>query len=136
MLADISASLFRKPATEFYPAERTEAPLQLRGQLLWDPRACTGCGMCAMDCPARAVKVTVLDKKAKRFVITYHVDRCAFCGQCLQSCKQGALSMSSKKWELAQLTKAPFELHYGDSSDVEQVLAGIPQSGSATTEQK
>ncbi len=136
MLADVSTSLFRRPATEFYPVERTEAPMQLRGQLQWDPKACTGCGMCSMDCPARAIQVTVLDKKAKRFVFTYHLDRCAFCGQCLQSCKQGSLSMSSEKWDLAQLSTAPFELHFGEASDVEQVLAGLPASGSAAAAQK
>ena len=70
MLGDISTSLFRRPATEFYPAERNEAPMQLRGELQWDPKACTGCGMCSMDCPARAIQVTVFDKKAKRMTVS------------------------------------------------------------------
>ena len=31
MFSDISASLFRRPATEKYPLKRREAPLKLRG---------------------------------------------------------------------------------------------------------
>src|SRR5512143_3261435 len=136
MFKDISASLFTKPATEFYPFVRTEAPAHLRGLLHWDQQACTGCGLCSMDCPARAIKVTALDKKAKRFIFTYHVDRCLFCGQCLQSCKQGSLSMPSGTWELAQLTREPLVLHFGEASDVEQFLAGMPAGPAPAAEQK
>lgn len=132
MFADVSTSLFRRPATESYPLERTEAPPQLRGLLHLKLEACTGCGLCAMDCPANALQVTMLDRKAKRFVMAYHVDRCAFCGQCTRSCRQGALSMASDEWELAQLDKSPFLRHFGDQHDVEQVLAGTPAGGTAT----
>ncbi len=131
MFGDVSRSLFQRPATEAYPLERTEAPPQLRGLLHLDLAACTGCGLCAMDCPANAIKVTMLDRKAKRFVMDYHVDRCAFCGQCTRSCRQGALSMSSEEWELAQLDKSLFLMHFGDPRDVEQVLAGSPDGGTA-----
>jgi formate hydrogenlyase subunit 6/NADH:ubiquinone oxidoreductase subunit I len=131
MFSDVSSSLFRRPVTELYPLERREAPPQLRGLLHLDLTACTGCGLCAMDCPADALHVTMLDRKAKRFVIDYHVDRCAFCGQCTRSCRQGALSMSSDEWELAQLDKAPFLIHFGDPHDVEEMLAGSPQGGTA-----
>ncbi len=132
MFSDISRSLFRRPATEAYPAERTEAPSHLRGLLHLELSSCTGCGLCAMDCPANAIQVTMLDRKAKRFVMDYHIDRCAFCGQCTQSCRQGALSMSSAEWELAQLDKAPFLVHFGDPRDVEEALAGKPHGGTAT----
>jgi formate hydrogenlyase subunit 6/NADH:ubiquinone oxidoreductase subunit I len=136
MFKDVSRSLFTRPATECYPQERSEAPLHLRGLLHWNRQACTGCGLCSMDCPARAIQVTVLDKKAKRFVFTYHVDRCLFCGQCLQSCKQGSLSMPSEHWELAVLSKAPLELHFGEPDDVEQVLAGIPAAPTPAAQPK
>ena len=129
MFSDVSSSLFRRPATEFYPLERREAPPQLRGLLHLDLKSCTGCGLCAMDCPANAIRVTMLDRKAKRFVMDYHIDRCAFCGQCTRSCRQGALSMSSDEWELAQLDKAPFLVHFGDPRDVEQLLAATPPGG-------
>ncbi len=134
MFSDVSRSLFRRPATEFYPSERVDAPSQLRGLLHLDLHACSGCGLCAMDCPARALQVTMLDRKARRFVVDYHVDRCAFCGQCARSCRQGALSMSSAEWELAQLDKSSFLVHFGDPRDVEQVLAGMPPGGAAAAQ--
>ncbi len=136
MLSDVSSSLFRRPATEAYPLTRTEAPEHLRGLLQLELSSCTGCGLCAMDCPANALHVTMIDRKARRFVMEYHVDRCAFCGQCTLSCRQGALSMSSDQWELAQLDKSPFLLHFGDPRDVEQVLAGTPCGGTAPAEHK
>ena len=134
MFSDVSRSLFQRPATEAYPLERTEAPQHLRGLLHLELSSCTGCGLCAMDCPANALKVTMLDRKAKRFVMDYHVDRCAFCGQCTQSCRQGALSMSSDEWELAQLDKLPFLIHFGDPRDVEQLVARTPQRGTAVVD--
>ena len=89
MWKDALSSLFKPAATQRYPFVRREAPEHLRGQLHWDPSACTGCGLCAKDCPADALEVIVLDKKAKRFVMHYHVDRCTFCAQCVSSCRQG-----------------------------------------------
>ncbi|HEX8991303.1 MAG TPA: 4Fe-4S dicluster domain-containing protein [Anaerolineales bacterium] len=131
MFSDVSGSLFRRPVTESYPFERTEAPAHLRGLLQLELASCTGCGLCAMDCPANALHVSMLDRKARRFVMEYHIDRCAFCGQCTESCRQGALSMSSEQWELAQLDKSSFTVHFGDPRDVEQLLAGMPQGAAS-----
>ena len=134
MFSDISASLFRRPATEQYPLKRNEAPLNLRGMLHLKMEACTGCGLCVMDCPADAIQVIMLDRKTKRFVMNYHVDRCTFCGQCMESCNHGALSMASDEWELASLNKTPFLIHFGKASDVEQTLAGTPEGEPAKPE--
>jgi formate hydrogenlyase subunit 6/NADH:ubiquinone oxidoreductase subunit I len=124
MFRDVSTSLFKRPITERYPFERREAPERLRGRLYWDPEKCTGCGLCAMDCPARAIKVHVLDKKEKLYVLEYHADRCTYCAQCVHSCRQGCLSLSNETWELANLTREPFAFYFGDPSNVERVLAG------------
>lgn len=124
MWRDVSASLFRRPATERYPFERRAAPERLRGLLHYDGAACTGCGLCAQDCPAQAIEVTVIDRKAKRFVFVYHADRCTFCAQCVQSCRQGCLALAHDAWELAALDKDLFTTCYGEEEDVEHVLAG------------
>lgn len=124
MLSDVVGSLLRRPFTERYPYERRDVPERLRGLLLWDPQNCTGCGICAQDCPASAVQVIVLDKATKKFVLAYHVDRCTFCGQCVNSCKQGCLSMAPDRWELAALGREAFMVHYGEANDVRRVLAG------------
>ena len=68
MFSDVSGSLFRRPATENYPFVRQRNPTRLRSFLKWNPETCTGCGLCAMDCPANAIQVTMLDRKEKRFV--------------------------------------------------------------------
>jgi formate hydrogenlyase subunit 6/NADH:ubiquinone oxidoreductase subunit I len=131
MLSDVLGSLFRRPATESYPLEHTDVPSQLRGLLHLKMESCTGCGLCAMDCPANAIQVTMLDRKAKRFVVDYYIDRCAFCGQCMQSCRHGSISMSSAEWELAKLDRDHFLVHFGDPHDIEQVVAGTPTGGTA-----
>ncbi|HEX6383527.1 MAG TPA: 4Fe-4S binding protein [Anaerolineae bacterium] len=122
MLGDVLRSLFRRPATEKYPFERKGAPARLRGRLYWDPEKCTGCCLCSMECPAEALELITLDKKEKRFVVRYHIDRCTFCAQCVQNCRFGCLEMSNEEWELAALSKEPFMVYYGHESDIEEAL--------------
>lgn len=124
MWRDALGSLLRSPITEKYPFKRYEAPELLRSQLHWNSEKCTGCGLCVKDCPAMAIDVIVLDKKAKRFVFCYDMDRCTFCAQCVASCRQGCLSMANDQWELAALSRDAFRVYYGDDGDVQTVLAG------------
>jgi NAD(P)H-quinone oxidoreductase subunit I len=123
MLGDIMWSLVRRPATRRYPFERLPTPERLRGALRWNPARCTGCGMCAKDCPANAIELITLDKATKRFVLRYHVDRCTFCAQCVQTCNFGCLVLSNDRWELAALCKAPFTVEYASETDAEAGLA-------------
>lgn len=123
MLKDVTTSLFQRPITERYPFERREAPERLRGRLVWTAEGCTGCGLCVKDCPAGAIEVFVLDKKARRFVFRYHVDRCTFCAQCVVSCRQGCLALAHDAWELAALDREAFTVHCGDENDVASILA-------------
>lgn len=111
MLSDVSSSLFRRPITEKYPLERREPPQRLRGLLVVDLEKCVGCGLCTKDCPAKAIELTILDKKAKRFILSYHAERCTFCAQCVISCRQGCLRLSNE-WELAALSKTHFLTTY------------------------
>ena len=124
MLRDVSGSLFRRPVTEKYPFERREAPQHLRSLVKWTPEGCVGCSLCETDCPAQAIDFIILDRQAKRYVFTYHADRCTFCAQCVISCRQHCVKLECDQWELAALDKSPFELHYGDPADVEKALAG------------
>jgi formate hydrogenlyase subunit 6/NADH:ubiquinone oxidoreductase subunit I len=66
----------------------------------------------------------VLDKKAKRFVMRYHLDRCTFCAQCVFSCRQDSLEMASNLWELAGPDREGFTLYFGKDEDIRDVLAG------------
>jgi formate hydrogenlyase subunit 6/NADH:ubiquinone oxidoreductase subunit I len=122
MLGDVWSALFRRPATVKYPFVKRAPPARLRGVLQYDPEQCTGCGMCAQDCPAEALELITLDKKNKQFVLRYHIDRCTFCAQCVQSCKFRCLDMSPDQWELAAKDKVPFTVYYGRDKDIETVL--------------
>jgi len=129
MISDVTNSFFRRPITQKYPFERFETPDRLRGHLHWDSEKCTGCGMCGTDCPAGAIKMHVLDKKAKRFVMEYHVDQCTFCAQCVHSCNQDCLSMQKDVWELAALNKKPLVVYFGDPNDIIIIQEGLPEPG-------
>lgn len=128
MFTDVLHSLFGEPVTEKYPFERREAPERLRSSLHWDSEKCTGCGLCATDCPANAIEMIVLDKKAKRFVLVYHADRCTFCAQCEYSCRQGCLQLSSTEWELAALSRTAFINYFGEQANIDEALHLADQS--------
>ena len=133
MFGDVTSSLFRGPITEKYPFERREAPEQLRGLLRWDWQNCTGCGLCAKDCPAEAIEMIVLDKQSKRFVMRYSIDRCTYCAQCVNSCRQNCLSMSATQWELAGLHQDQFLIYYGPDDYVKEVLENLTLRNTGTT---
>lgn len=122
MLNDVITSLFRKPVTQPYPFERKEAPEAFRGKLVWDPEKCTGCQLCVKDCPADAIELITIDRAAKKFVMRYHMDRCVYCSQCVVNCRFNCLNMSHDQWELAALSKEPFEVYYGREEDVAVIL--------------
>jgi formate hydrogenlyase subunit 6/NADH:ubiquinone oxidoreductase subunit I len=129
MLKDVLTSLVQPPVTERYPFERPPVPPRLRGMLTWDPKKCIGCGICVRNCPSEALELNVIDRKEKRFVMRYRVDRCLFCAQCVISCPRDALAMSSERWELAALSKEPFDVYCGDEADVETVLVDLAAPG-------
>ena len=118
MVGDITRSLFKAPFTERYPFERKPAPDRLRGKLEFDAATCTGCRICARDCPSEAVEVIVLDKKAKRFVLRFDAGRCTFCAQCEVSCKFDSITLSNAEWELAALDQRAFVQCYGRPDDL------------------
>ena len=129
MLQDVLRSLWKRPFTEQYPFEQRPAPERLRGQLHFDPEKCTGCCLCMKECPADSIELITIDKKAKQFVLRYHIDRCTYCAQCVQNCRFECLDMSPEEWELAATTKEPFTIHYGDEAHVAQVLGGLIETG-------
>ncbi len=134
MFTDITRSLFRRPATERYPYVRPASPARLRSFLKWNQQACTGCGLCSMDCPSSAIHVSIVDRKEKKFVFSYRPDQCLFCGQCVESCRQGSLTMVNDQWELAALDKKPFVITLGDVDGLAQKLAAEAASRPAEPE--
>jgi formate hydrogenlyase subunit 6/NADH:ubiquinone oxidoreductase subunit I len=130
MFSDILRSFFQRPVTQTYPAVRYETPARLRGKLVWHGEKCTGCGLCAKDCPSDAIHVVVIDKAKKQFVMRYHTDRCTFCAQCVQNCRFKCIEMSPTNWELASLDKETFTVYYGEHGNIQTLLAGPPAAES------
>jgi len=126
MFGDILRSFFVKPVTLKYPLERSASPARLRGALIWNPEKCSGCGLCAKDCPSNALEVIILDRKAKKFVLRYNVDRCTFCAQCVQNCRFNCVQLSNDRWELAALTKDRFLQYQGSPENIDEYLGSTP----------
>lgn len=93
-------SLFRKPATLNYPKERSGMPKGFRGKLKFRPKSCIGCKMCMRDCPAGAIEIR--KKEDGTFEARLHLDKCIYCGQCVDSCIKKALEATGE-FELAAL---------------------------------
>ena len=132
MLKDIVESFFKKNSTQLYPVERTRTPERFRGNLHYNPAACTGCCLCVKDCPSKAIDLITIDRAAKRFVLKYHMDRCIYCGQCVVNCRFKCMDMSNTDWEHASLNKEEFTIYYGKDDDIEHLLANLahPVAGS------
>ncbi|MFH0791389.1 MAG: 4Fe-4S binding protein [Candidatus Omnitrophota bacterium] len=100
MLREVLNSIFKKPATNLYPAEKLEMPENFRGRLVFDPQKCTGCRLCMKDCPSGAI--TIYKTGEKQFEAVIDLGRCIYCAQCVDSCPKKAIT-STKEVELAQL---------------------------------
>ncbi len=136
MLKDVLESIFRRPATVRYPFERKSTPSRLRGKLVWDPTRCTGCTLCAKDCPSNAIELIVIDKAKKQFVMRYHMDRCTFCAQCVQNCRFKCMGLSNEDWEMAALNKEPFTVYYGNEANLQLLkeMLGPKEPGEANVQ--
>lgn len=83
------SDLFKKPATEAYPASPREYPETSRGHLEFDPSDCILCNICGRKCPADAIKA---DKAAR--TVTIQRMQCIQCSYCADSCPKNCLSMA------------------------------------------
>ncbi|MEM3461855.1 MAG: NADH-quinone oxidoreductase subunit I [Candidatus Bathyarchaeia archaeon] len=102
ILKEVLVHLFKKPATHRYPEEKTRVPAGFRGRQVFDINLCISCGLCARDCPAKAIEMVEVDGKLRPL---FHLDRCIFCYQCAESCPRNAIK-SSEIFELASTNKS------------------------------
>jgi len=111
--------LFKKAATNLYPAEKFPTPAGFRGKLVADVSKCIGCKICSRDCSAEAIVVDnvtpasadAAEKPAKKFRITIYLDRCVYCGQCVEGCPTKVLSMLPDH-ELASYDRSSLKTEY------------------------
>lgn len=130
MFRDLAKSLVSEPATKPFPNPEPDEAERLRGKLHWHPENCTGCQLCVKDCPSNALKLFVIDKATKQFVMRYDVGQCIFCAQCVENCRFNCLEMAQDEWALSESSKDNFTIYYGDEENVKSVMVGTVNSDS------
>ena len=89
LLPQLWRTLFARQITVRFPFRPLELPVHFRGKVVAQPELCKGCGLCVRDCPALALE---LERDSReRFRLIHHRDRCAYCGQCKDNCRFGAI---------------------------------------------
>lgn len=92
LLPQIWRALRRRSETIRYPFGPLTLPEGFRGEVAIRAENCRGCSLCVRDCPAAALELH--RKNRNEFVLLYHPDRCAYCGQCELSCQFDAIHLS------------------------------------------
>ena len=97
-------NLTKKPFTVQYPEERVKQHPRFRGEeFVWYEERCTGCASCAKYCPLGIIKIVTTPSetapaqgdKYKLEVFDISINRCMFCGLCVEACPYDALYMGS-----------------------------------------
>jgi len=57
--------------------------------LSYDVSKCSGCGICAIVCPHRVLKMN------RKIVDIINIDKCMECGACMMNCKDNAISVQA-----------------------------------------
>jgi formate hydrogenlyase subunit 6/NADH:ubiquinone oxidoreductase subunit I len=96
----LSTALRGKTATIRYPFQPAVRPQGLRGKMTHSIEKCTGCGLCARDCPASAITMIASTKTKTKKKPEFRLDRCIFCGTCEANCPTKAIEMTTE-FELA-----------------------------------
>lgn len=111
MMPELLAQLFKKPATNSFPARYLPAsvteflarvakgevainppvpvPPNYRGKIAYEREGCIGCQLCLKICPSNAIEYLPETKR-----IRIYVTQCIFCSQCTDICPKGGLSMT------------------------------------------
>lgn len=62
------------------------------GRVKLDGAQCTGCGLCALNCPTDAITV-ITDSDSDGYSISFKYDLCVGCGVCVNTCPEGCVEL-------------------------------------------
>jgi len=98
MIPYLISMLGKKSDTVAYPVQAARVPDHFRGMLRFHGDRCKGCRLCERVCPAGAIRIQAAGEK--KFTAAMSLDKCIFCGQCVDSCVSKALE-NTTDFELA-----------------------------------
>ncbi len=81
------------------------------GMVLVDKEKCTGCTLCAIDCPTKAL---VVRQDKDSYQLLFRQEACDACGVCEKSCPEHCLQLMDSelgRGESGEKTKVLFEDH-------------------------
>ena len=106
MLKEALTNIIKKPITKAYPITKRDIaiPESYRGLHYVDFSKCTGCSLCAIDCPSNAIQMTKIELKLgtnpKNLYPIINYEKCVFCYHCVYICPVKAY-ITTNNFELA-----------------------------------
>jgi ferredoxin len=74
------------------------------GIVILDKERCTGCGLCAIDCPTKALTFS-LSRERDTYQILFRQENCDACGVCEKSCPENCLRMIDQEPDKKKIGK-------------------------------
>jgi ferredoxin len=97
--------------------------LKNHGRPLIDKEKCTGCGLCAIDCPTKALTISQ-NSEGDLYQLLFREEACDVCGVCEKSCPENCLQLVEKEPEQSKTGKEAIVILEDNLSRC--IVCGIP----------